>query len=261
MEMLESLQPDSAEQQEYITAILYQLVCTLLLNITPSSMRFHKLEHALEQESVILNFEKGSPTTRGRGRGERGRGRGRARAPQVMLLMNMRMSVGMVLVVSLGVEVEEETTVFVAVEGKITTMPPSWITNKSDELLENWKDSEFSMLPTYKELIVVGYKILVFGGDTVSVVPVTATRFSLSYLNLTVNTEWYPWCSDSDYDSKIERAIAKKSKQVRVAYSFLPIDTISSSTSYEVFGRSAACEDEFLGVGAVFAVVVDAIRV
>ncbi|GJS60989.1 putative reverse transcriptase domain-containing protein [Tanacetum coccineum] len=80
----------------------------------------------------------------------------------------------------------------------------------SDELLENWKDSEFSMLPTYKELIVAGYKILVFGGDTVSVVPVTATRFSLSYLNLTVNTEWYPWCSDSDYDSKIERAIAKK---------------------------------------------------
>ncbi|GJR32424.1 ribonuclease H-like domain-containing protein [Tanacetum coccineum] len=47
-------------------------------------------------------------------------------------------------------------------------------------------------------------------GDTVSVVPVTATRFSLSCLNLTVNTEWYPWCSDSDYDSKIERAIAKK---------------------------------------------------
>ncbi|GJR11903.1 serine carboxypeptidase 24-like protein [Tanacetum coccineum] len=77
-----------------------------------------------------------------------------------------------------------------------------------DELLENWKDSEFSMLPTYKELIVAGYKILVYGGDTVSVVPVTATRFSLSCLNLTVNTEWYPWCSDSDYDSKIERAIA-----------------------------------------------------
>ncbi|GJT47183.1 serine carboxypeptidase 24-like protein [Tanacetum coccineum] len=81
---------------------------------------------------------------------------------------------------------------------------------RCDELLENWKDSEFSMLPTYKELIVAGYKILVFGGDTVSVVPVTATRFSLSYLNLTVNTEWYPWCSDSDYDSRIERAIAKK---------------------------------------------------
>ncbi|GKC76384.1 serine carboxypeptidase 24, partial [Tanacetum coccineum] len=63
----------------------------------------------------------------------------------------------------------------------------------SDELLENWKDFEFSMLPTYKELIAAGYKIWVFIGDTDSVVPVTSTRFSLSHLNLTVNTEWYPW--------------------------------------------------------------------
>ncbi|GKD79541.1 serine carboxypeptidase 24-like protein [Tanacetum coccineum] len=30
-------------------------------------------------------------------------------------------------------------------------------------------------------------------GNTDSVVPVTATRFSLSYLNLTVKTQWYPW--------------------------------------------------------------------
>ncbi|GKF02626.1 serine carboxypeptidase 24-like protein [Tanacetum coccineum] len=63
----------------------------------------------------------------------------------------------------------------------------------SDELLENWKDSEFSMLPTYKELIAAGYKIWVFSGDTDSVVPVTATRFSFSHLNLTVETQWYPW--------------------------------------------------------------------
>ncbi|GJR46402.1 70 kDa peptidyl-prolyl isomerase-like protein [Tanacetum coccineum] len=57
-------------------------------------------------------------------------------------------------------------------------------------------------------------------GDTVSVVPVTATRFSLSCLNLTVNTEWYPWCSDSDSDSKIERAIAKK------AVEYIPKDAV-----------------------------------
>ena len=44
--------------------------------------------------------------------------------------MSMRMAVGMALVVSLGVEVVEEAAVSVAVEGEITTMPPSWITSK-----------------------------------------------------------------------------------------------------------------------------------
>nr|GEZ60155.1 hypothetical protein [Tanacetum cinerariifolium] len=48
----------------------------------------------------------------------------------IMLSMSMRMSVGIVLLVSLGVEVEEETVVSLAVEGEITTMSPSWITNK-----------------------------------------------------------------------------------------------------------------------------------
>ncbi|GJX75934.1 hypothetical protein Tco_0322745 [Tanacetum coccineum] len=38
------------------------------------------------------------------------------------------------------------------------------------------------------------------------------------------------------------------------------VDRISL-TSYEVFGISAACEDEFVGVGAVSAVVVDAVGV
>ncbi|GKB04516.1 serine carboxypeptidase 24, partial [Tanacetum coccineum] len=96
-----------------------------------------------------------------------------------------------------------------AMHANYTGIPYKW-TACSDGLLENWKDSEFSKLPTYKELIAAGYKIWVFSGDTDSVVPVTSTRFSLSHLNLTVNTEWYPWCSDSDYDSKIERAIAKE---------------------------------------------------
>lgn len=34
---------------------------------------------------------------------------------------------------------------------------------------------------------------LTCSGDTDSVVPVTATRFSLSHLNLTIKTPWYPW--------------------------------------------------------------------
>lgn len=63
----------------------------------------------------------------------------------------------------------------------------------SDVLIRNWNDSEVSMLPTYKKLIEGGLRIWVFSGDTDSVVPVTATRFSLNGLNLTVKTRWYPW--------------------------------------------------------------------
>ncbi|KAK4607882.1 hypothetical protein RGQ29_001626 [Quercus rubra] len=60
-----------------------------------------------------------------------------------------------------------------------------------------WKDSEFSMLPTYKKLFTAGLRIWVFSGDTDAVVPVTATRLSLSHLNLTIKTLWYPWNEDN----------------------------------------------------------------
>ncbi|WCJ30114.1 Serine carboxypeptidase 24 [Euphorbia peplus] len=81
-----------------------------------------------------------------------------------------------------------------ALHANITKIPYKW-TACSDVLIKNWKDSESSMLPTYKELIEAGLRIWVFSGDTDSVVPVTATRFSLSHLNLTVKTRWYPWYS------------------------------------------------------------------
>lgn len=79
-----------------------------------------------------------------------------------------------------------------AMHANITRIPYKW-TACSDTLIKNWNDSEDSMLPTYKELISAGLKIWVFSGDTDSVVPVTATRFSLSHLNLTIKTPWYPW--------------------------------------------------------------------
>ncbi|KAG0472035.1 hypothetical protein HPP92_016581 [Vanilla planifolia] len=65
----------------------------------------------------------------------------------------------------------------------------------SDLLIKTWKDTQFSMLPTYRELMRAGLRIWVFSGDTDSVVPVTATRFCISHLNLTVQIPWYPWYS------------------------------------------------------------------
>ncbi|KAL2482801.1 Serine carboxypeptidase 24 [Forsythia ovata] len=83
-----------------------------------------------------------------------------------------------------------------AMHANTTGIPYKW-TSCSDVLIRNWKDSEVSMLPTYKNLIAAGLRIWVFSGDTDSVVPVTATRFSLSHLNLKVKTPWYPWYSAS----------------------------------------------------------------
>ena len=67
----------------------------------------------------------------------------------------------------------------------------------SDVLIKTWKDSDKTMLPIYKELAASGLRIWIFSGDTDSVVPVTATRFSLSHLNLPVKTRWYPWYTDN----------------------------------------------------------------
>ncbi|KAM7252572.1 hypothetical protein ACFE04_000835 [Oxalis oulophora] len=81
-----------------------------------------------------------------------------------------------------------------AMHANVTRISYKW-TACSDVLIRNWKDSDDSMLPIYKELIAAGLRIWVYSGDTDSVVPVTATRFSLSHLNLAVKTRWYPWYS------------------------------------------------------------------
>ncbi|KAM7267402.1 hypothetical protein ACFE04_009568 [Oxalis oulophora] len=81
-----------------------------------------------------------------------------------------------------------------AMHANVTRIPYKW-TACSDVLIKYWKDSDNSILPIYRELIAAGLRIWVFSGDTDSVVPVTATRFSLSHLNLPVKTRWYPWYS------------------------------------------------------------------
>ncbi|KAL6539344.1 Serine carboxypeptidase 24 [Orobanche hederae] len=90
-----------------------------------------------------------------------------------------------------------------ALHANSTGIPYKW-TACSEVLLQNWKDSEISMLPTYRKLIAAGLRIWVFSGDTDSVVPVTATRFSLSHLNLKVKTPWYPWYSDGQVGGRTE---------------------------------------------------------
>ncbi|KAL6324573.1 hypothetical protein AAG906_013385 [Vitis piasezkii] len=43
------------------------------------------------------------------------------------------------------------------------------------------------------EMIAAGLRVWVFSGDVDSVVPVTATRYSLAHLKLATKIPWYPW--------------------------------------------------------------------
>ncbi|KAI9192410.1 hypothetical protein LWI28_022546 [Acer negundo] len=92
-----------------------------------------------------------------------------------------------------------------ALHANTTGIPYKW-TACNDVLINNWKDSDDSILPIYKELIKAGLRIWVFSGDTDSVVPVTATRFALSHLNLTIKTPWYPWYSGNQASAFTECA-------------------------------------------------------
>lgn len=59
----------------------------------------------------------------------------------------------------------------------------------------------------YTSCLLILYLLIMFeficSGDTDSVVPVTATRFSLSHLNLKIKTPWYPWYSGNQVTYKI----------------------------------------------------------
>ncbi|KAL5730745.1 Serine carboxypeptidase-like 27 [Ranunculus cassubicifolius] len=79
-----------------------------------------------------------------------------------------------------------------ALHANVTGIPYPWETC-SDTVGYHWKDSPRSMLPIYRELIAAGLRIWVFSGDTDSVVPVTATRYSLDALDLSTLVKWYPW--------------------------------------------------------------------
>ncbi|KAL0538559.1 hypothetical protein IC582_022706 [Cucumis melo] len=79
-----------------------------------------------------------------------------------------------------------------AFHANVTGITYPWSTC-SDLVGNYWADSLLSMLPIYQELIGSGIRIWVFSGDTDSVVPVTATRYSIDALKLPTISNWYPW--------------------------------------------------------------------
>ncbi|KAI6670366.1 hypothetical protein NL676_005251 [Syzygium grande] len=79
-----------------------------------------------------------------------------------------------------------------ALHANTTKIPYKW-TACSEVLNRNWNDTEVSILPIYREMIARGLRVWVFSGDVDSVVPVTATRYSLAQLKLATKIPWYPW--------------------------------------------------------------------
>ncbi|CAK9186011.1 unnamed protein product [Ilex paraguariensis] len=79
-----------------------------------------------------------------------------------------------------------------ALHANTTKIPYKW-TACSESLNRNWNDTDVSVLPIYRELIASRLRIWVFSGDVDSVVPVTATRYSLANLKLATKIPWYPW--------------------------------------------------------------------
>ncbi|KAL9683578.1 hypothetical protein QQ045_015400 [Rhodiola kirilowii] len=66
----------------------------------------------------------------------------------------------------------------------------------SDEVGSNWQDSPITVLDVYRELIHSGLRIWVFSGDTDSVIPTTATRYSIDALKLKTVIPWQAWYDD-----------------------------------------------------------------
>ncbi|GJN08809.1 hypothetical protein PR202_ga26766 [Eleusine coracana subsp. coracana] len=64
--------------------------------------------------------------------------------------------------------------------------------------LFHFGDSPKTMLPYLKDIISRGVRVWIFSGDLDSVVPVTATRHSMTKLGLPVVEEWRPWSSDGE---------------------------------------------------------------
>ncbi|TVU09861.1 hypothetical protein EJB05_43358, partial [Eragrostis curvula] len=61
----------------------------------------------------------------------------------------------------------------------------------------DWKDAPQSMAPIIGRLVDHGLRVWIYSGDFDSICPLTATRYSVKDLNLTVLKKWRPWYTPS----------------------------------------------------------------
>ncbi|RCV12022.1 hypothetical protein SEVIR_2G244000v4 [Setaria viridis] len=69
-----------------------------------------------------------------------------------------------------------------------------------------WNDAPVSMVPIIKRLVHNGLKVWIYSGDFDSICSLTATRFSVNDLNLTITQKWRPWYTpDSEVGGYVQQ--------------------------------------------------------
>ncbi|KAL6655432.1 hypothetical protein ACP70R_006258 [Stipagrostis hirtigluma subsp. patula] len=69
----------------------------------------------------------------------------------------------------------------------------------------DWKDAPVSMMPTIKWLLEHGLPVWLFSGDFDSVCPLTATRYSIHDLGLSVAKPWRPWTVNKEVGGYVQQ--------------------------------------------------------
>ncbi|XP_066399567.1 serine carboxypeptidase 1-like [Miscanthus floridulus] len=69
----------------------------------------------------------------------------------------------------------------------------------------DWKDAPESMVPTLQWLIKHGLPVWLFSGDFDAICPLTATRYSIQELNVSVTTPWRPWTAKMEVGGYVQQ--------------------------------------------------------
>ncbi|KAK3025240.1 hypothetical protein RJ639_044588 [Escallonia herrerae] len=90
-----------------------------------------------------------------------------------------------------------------SLHANLTGLPYPWekcrhcyqlfVTSEFDTILGLWTDRPDTVLPIIQELMRTGMRVWIYSGDTDMVVPVTATRYAINKLKISVKTGWHPW--------------------------------------------------------------------
>ncbi|KAG0453985.1 hypothetical protein HPP92_025289 [Vanilla planifolia] len=85
-----------------------------------------------------------------------------------------------------------------ALHANITGLDRIWTDCSNIVNPSNWLDSPSVMLPEIQKLVTSGIRLWLYSGDVDSVVPFTATQYSLDMLKLPIETPWRAWYTNQE---------------------------------------------------------------
>ncbi|KAL6846443.1 hypothetical protein ACP4OV_023891 [Aristida adscensionis] len=69
----------------------------------------------------------------------------------------------------------------------------------------DWKDAPVTMIPTIKWLLEHGLPVWLFSGDFDAICPLTATRYSVTDLELSISEPWRPWMAKKEVGGYVQQ--------------------------------------------------------